>query len=309
MGKLAELRNEYHRNLLQNILGYRADDKGRATPFVSIDDGETTNRVSTAVLKTLVESTGCKPCLFKKGTSGSKFETITKDFLENASEQLRDIKPGKWVFTLKGPLSAVEHFEQFEHLKQLRDHLNKFEQFVDQFEDLTQLKEAFENNVELRSLLEEYRIQPDITISREPVPDELLNASVLLLHPDEHLALQTPLRAKNQNKRILHASVSCKWTLRSDRSQSPRSEALTLIRNRKGSTPRFVIVTFDPMPTRIGSIAMGTGDIDCTYHGALYELEAAVEEFGTAHQKKALRTLTTGRRLRDISDLPFDLAI
>ena len=70
---------------------------------------------------------------------------------------------------------------------------------------------------------------------------------------------------------MLHASISCKWTIRSDRSQNSRTEALNLIRNRKGRVPHIAVVLFEPLPSRIASIAMGTGDIDCTYHGALYE--------------------------------------
>src|SRR5437762_13493136 len=76
----------------------------------------------------------------------------------------------------------------------------------------------------------------------------------------------------------MHASVSCKWTIRSDRSQNTRTEALNLIRNRKGKVPIVVAVVFEPLPTRIAFIALGTGDLDCVYHGALRELREAVEE-------------------------------
>ena len=43
-------------------------------------------------------------------------------------------------------------------------------------------------------------------------------------------------------------------------------------RNRKGNLPHIVVVTGEPMPARIASLALGTGDIDCVYHFALYEL-------------------------------------
>lgn len=110
-------------------------------------------------------------------------------------------------------------------------------------------------------------------------------------------------------RNILHASISCKWTMRSDRSQNTRTEALNPIRNRKGQVPHIVAVTLEPMPTRLASIAMGTGDVDCTYHSAFYELKEAVDESGNSDQAEMLDTLISGRRLRDISDLPFDLAI
>ena len=109
----------------------------------------------------------------------------------------------------------------------------------------------------------------------------------------------------------MHASVCCKWTMRSDQSQETPTELLNLIRNRRGGTPRIVVVTFEPMPTRLASIAMGNGDIDCTYHAALYELHQALKTRGgeITDQEEMLETMIVGRRLRDISDLPFDLAI
>ncbi len=93
----------------------------------------------------------------------------------------------------------------------------------------------------------------------------------------------------------------------SDRSQNTRTEALNLIRNRKGKTPHIACVTAEPMPNRLASLAMGTGDIDCVYHMALMELASSVKESGNEDQQDMPDTLTTGKRLRDISDLPFDL--
>ena len=118
--------------------------------------------------------------------------------------------------------------------------------------------------------------------------------------------MHTPLRRANSQVDILHASVSCKWTLRSDRSQNARTEGLNLVRNRKGRTPHIVVVVGEPLPSRITSLAYGTGDIDCIYHFALRELVEAAEGNDSDHD---LNTLVSGRRLRDISDLPFDLTI
>jgi hypothetical protein len=70
-----------------------------------------------------------------------------------------------------------------------------------------------------------------------------------------------------------------------------------------------VIVTAEPMPTRLASLALGTGDVDCVYHIALNELQSALEALNNEDQIDMLSTLITGRRLRDISDLPFDLAV
>jgi len=126
-----------------------------------------------------------------------------------------------------------------------------------------------------------------------------------------HLPGLPPLRKANFTwpRPILHASISCKWTLRSDRGQNARTEALNLIRNRKGNLPHIVAVTAEPLPTRIASLALGTGDLDCVYHFALPELQESVAQAGNEDQLDMLQTLIEGRRLRDISDLPFDLTV
>ena len=45
------------------------------------------------------------------------------------------------------------------------------------------------------------------------------------------------------------------------------------------------------------------------YHVALNELVNALSDIDNQDQAEMLETLVEGRRLRDISDLPFDLAL
>lgn len=45
------------------------------------------------------------------------------------------------------------------------------------------------------------------------------------------------------------------------------------------------------------------------YHFALLEMKEAIEEIDNQDQFDMLKTMIDCRRLRDISDLPFDLAI
>lgn len=97
--------------------------------------------------------------------------------------------------------------------------------------------------------------------------------------------------------------------MRSDRAQNSRTEALGLIRNRKGKLPHIVVVTGEPLPARIASLALGTGDIDCVYHFALYELVKAVKQIEAEDALEMLDILIKGKRLKDISDLPLDLAV
>ena len=155
----------------------------------------------------------------------------------------------------------------------------------------------------------DYVVAPDIVVSRSPCDDSEINSIAHFV--DNTVALKSDIRRSNNPLEIMHASVSAKWTMRSDRAQNSRTEALTLIRNRKGQVPHIVVVTGEPLPSRLASLALGTGDIDCVYHFALYELIDAVREYGKAGREdlvELLEMMVNGKRLKDISDLPFDLA-
>lgn len=171
--------------------------------------------------------------------------------------------------------------------------------------DLEQL--ARQNLALAAAIGNDYTITPDIVILRYPELDESINAPQLIVD-STHSAL-SPIRRKNNVLPLLHASISCKWTLRSDRAQNARSEALNLIRNRKGRTPHIILITAEPSPSRIASIALGTGDIDCVYHFALNELVQSVREMNNDESDYLLTTMIEGKRLKDISDLPLDLSV
>jgi hypothetical protein len=162
-------------------------------------------------------------------------------------------------------------------------------------------------NKELRTLLgTDYLIKPDVVVIRQPETDETINRDLLLV--DESVARRTALRQSNGAKATLHASISCKLTIRSDRVQNTRSEALNLVRNRKGRLPHIVAVTAEPVPSRIAAIALGTGDMDCVYHFALPELVETLRE-QDRETLELVETMIEGQRLRDIADLPLDLVI
>ncbi|MFQ5709410.1 MAG: NgoMIV family type II restriction endonuclease, partial [bacterium] len=221
--------------------------------------------------------------------AGTIFQQITKDFLEKAFELLQHIRPGKWIYSINTPISNF-----------------------DQYKDLAEIEKAIKGNRELATTLgSDYIVSPDIVIGRKPEPEKEINKSQKLVNKKDLVAKLTPLREENIDspKTILHASISCKWTLRSDRAQNSRTEALNLIRNRKGNLPHIVAVTAEPTTTRIASLALGTGDIDCVYHFALNELRTAISTIGDESQMEMLNMLIDGRRLCDISDLPFDLAV
>jgi hypothetical protein len=217
-------------------------------------------------------------------TAGKEFKRVTTVFLEKAFGYLNHLRYGKYQFFIG---KSIDTFEQYERL--------------------AILSETLDANKELKTILGDYIIYPDIVIGKYPFKDDEINSKKELINKKNYAYL-TPLRAVNSKKIILHASISCKWTIRSDRAQNIRTEALNLIRNRKGHIPHLAVVTAEPLPTRLASLALGTGDLDCVYHFALAELQEAVEEISNKDQLDMLLGMIDGRRLRDISDLPFDLA-
>ncbi|MGV4986626.1 NgoMIV family type II restriction endonuclease [Streptomyces sp. NRAIS4] len=106
---------------------------------------------------------------------------------------------------------------------------------------------------------------------------------------------------------FLHAAVSCKWTIRSDRVQNVRHEFLQMIRHRRDRLPHLVTVTAEPMPSRIAAIARGTGEVDAVYHIAFDALQNAVEAIGSKQQKSDLAECVGQGRLRPYEELASTL--
>ena len=223
-------------------------------------------------------------------TLGKQFELLTMEFLQETFPHLQNLRPGQWSILQLGNNNRLKtsDFEQYEHL--------------------AYLSALTAENAQLAAALgNDYLVAPDVVIYRNLYEDEEINAKQYIV--DDEVSRMADIRKSNGGKPLLHASVSAKYTMRSDWAQNSRTEALNLIRNRKGHLPHIVVVTAEPMPNRLASLALGTGDIDCVYHFALYELIRAVKEVGSEDAVETLETLVQGKRLKDISDLPLDLAV
>lgn len=222
--------------------------------------------------------------------AGALFENLTCEFIEHAFTAISHMRPGQWKYLTSQ--TQISGFAQYRHLKALDDLVR----------DDRNLSTA---------LGHDYLVTPDIVVTRSTVShDDVNQQAVVLDRPG--VANLTPFLERNRSPALpfLHASISCKWTIRSDRSQNARTEALNLIRNRKGRLPHIVAVTAEPLPMRIASLALGAGDLDCVYHVALDELKTVCGALPNCEdQAEMLFTMIDGDRLRDISDLPFDLAV
>lgn len=130
---------------------------------------------------------------------------------------------------------------------------------------------------------QDYLIKPDVLIGLEDVPT--VNGLPLL-----------------------HAAVSCKWTIRSDRVQNIRHENNQMVRHRRGRQPHLVAVTAEPLPSRLAAIARGTGEVDAVYHVAYDELDIAVQASNNVRQQAAWGEITGQARLLNYNLLAEHLA-
>ena len=287
---IAQERKAFHKQLLDTeTLTLTADG------IVSNADksSKLSKQIAQEIIRLIGQNDGLDICLTKKiagQTLGKQFEFCVTGFLQKTFPFLSNLRPGYWKIFQLGNNNRLKtsDFAQYEHLAYL-----------------SRLTAA--DSQLAASLGNDYLIAPDIVIYRELCEDSEINANLEIV--DQYTCTMADLRKANGGKPILHASISAKFTMRSDRAQNGRTEALNLIRNRKGRVPHIAVVTAEPMPNRLASLALGTGDIDCVYHFALYELEQSVHKFGSEDSVDLLKALISGRRLKDISDLPLDLAV
>lgn len=279
-----QARRAFHASLLDSILTIN----GAGVASNADKDSKTSVAIAKGIADRLkAETVGERSA---GQTSGSQFESACAAFVKDTFLKLSHLRPGTWDVHQVGGRSRLE--------------IAKYEQYA----HLIALDRAAKSDPELAAALgSDYTITPDIVVARDTEDDAAINAPFRLV--DASVATLASLRAANGGLPLLHASISCKWTIRSDRAQNARSEALNLVRNRKGRLPHVMVVTAEPLPSRLASIALGTGDIDCVYHFALYELQAAIQTQGLDDAGEMLAVMVDGKRLKDISDLPLDLAV
>ncbi|MEV0673611.1 NgoMIV family type II restriction endonuclease [Mycobacterium sp. NPDC050441] len=158
-----------------------------------------------------------------------------------------------------------------------------------QYDHLKKVDQLVKANAELRTTLGmDYIIKPDVVVG---LPSR---------HPDE--------------PPFLHAAISCKWTIRSDRVQNIRHENNQMIRHRRERLPHLVTVTAEPLPSRLAAIARGTGEVDAVYHIAFDALDEAVVKLAcrkqiSIDQVDAWNEVTSQGRVRPYSDLAETLAL
>jgi hypothetical protein len=231
---LTQARLEFHTTILAKLI--KVDSKG--VPSNADKDSRSSVQIASGIAERLgVAGEGVR---LAGQMAGNRFEEICANYLGKTFLQLGHLRPGLWEVKRSGGRNRLE--------------IAKYEQYA----HLIALESAAKKDPQLAAALgSDYTITRDIIVLREPEEDESINKPGIVV--DRNSARLASLRKANNDLPILHASISCKWTLRSDRAQNARAEALNLVRNRKGRLPHIAVVTGEPLPSRIASLSLGTG--------------------------------------------------
>lgn len=200
MSVLASLRDEYHRQIGLQIVRFSGTAAKNYPNFA--DSG---SRSSISIASRLSDALGFARHLGRLDgqRTGKLFEGLTCWFVSEAFAAIQHLRPGMWDY--RSEQTAIHSFVQYQHLKVLDSVVG--------------------TNATLAAALgRDYIITPDVVVVRYPVSDDEINKRGLVVDTESSVAKLTQFRAANQLdsecRPFLHASISCKWTIRSDRSQT-----------------------------------------------------------------------------------------
>jgi hypothetical protein len=280
-------RDEFHAELCENLLAFTTTAKHGS----NASNADASNPASRTIANHIANKLGAAPGnKVPAQTIGNLFEDAVGNFVRSTFTKLSNVRPGDWRVervSSRNPL-VIAKFQQYGHLEAVYN--------------------ATMENPELAGLLgRDYSVASDVVVYKDRLSDNFINETDDIC--DVSFIGNDDLRSVKHKLPSLHASISCKWTIRSDRAQNSRTEALDLIRKRKGRVPHIAVVTAEPLPSRLSSLCLGTGDLDCVYHFALPELVEAVASIGQSEAVEMLSVMIESMRLKDIRDLPLDLAV
>jgi hypothetical protein len=199
-----------------------------------------------------------------------QFQSVVRRFLRETLGQLHQPWP---MWSILGDETGLAAYEQYSHLADWDSVAKKNPDLKTSVGDCLILPDAF--------VLESVGTRIDRQIKTETVS-----------------AGDNRHRPKAKLGR-LQGSISCKWTL--------NPEALNVALRHNGRIPHIVVVTGEPLPSRLASLAIGAGDIDKVYHFALPELVDAAKQLDLQDALDSINMLIEGNRLGDIAELPLDL--
>ncbi len=285
-GRFQAARRNYHKALSERgtlcTLKRGEPKEGFPDEFPSNANGDSSTSI--AIAQNILDHIQSKARFRSWSTDQSRddnFVQITRSFLEEALMGLGNIRPNNFKF-IEG--KDIFRFEQYCYF--------------------AKLSKLAERDPEISYLLScNNAITPDILVIQESEHNNFTH----------DLPIDTTVdwgtRKLNTKLLTLQASISCKWSFRRDAMRNARSEGLNLVGKWKERAPLHIaVVTGEPLPSSLATLALGTGDIDCVYHIALPELIKSIKRLALEDSMYLIRSMMNSRRLKDIADLPLDLA-
>ena len=282
------LRQEYHWQIRDRLIRVLPSEK-RELNYPSFADSTNSSscEIAWGILFRLEAKISPQPP--SRQSYGSRFANITATFVEKSIQQLRHSRSGSWSYFTR---LLSPPFDQSEH----KEHSARAEGSP----ATPPLALEFDC---------EFVLTPDIIVGRTPLTDTKSRRHGEVVEAEKNVANTTLSRSSPFSNQYLHASISCKWKVQNSPTDGSYILASYRDRKRNGRFPHIAVVTAEPLPTRIAAVALGARDVDCVYHFALHEMRAAIKEIDNEDQMDMLNIMVQGKRLRDISDLPFDLAM
>jgi NgoMIV restriction enzyme len=327
MGQVEDAYRDCIRALCKTVLGTRKARSGALVPSMADSARDFSVAIGEEILADLRSQRfrPTKTAVTDANQIGAALGPAIEQFLEdtlNHANGMQRIRPVTWKFQPGGKISTTAQYRHLDVLQRLHESPDRLAVAPKKSGAKAAAEAAEERTETLVALSGEYIVKPDLLVLRPPITDAELNPArrppAFTLPTGELADLRRVYGTGRSAKTypLCHANISLKWTIRSDRVQNIRTEALQMIRQRRGPMPRIVAVTAEPLPSRLESVARGTGELDAVYHVALHPLIKGLENLavGGSHQaaaEKALPVIYALRdagRLKDLTDLPFDLA-
>jgi len=199
--QISVARRAFHAKLLEQVLSIN----NAGVPSNADSSNTNSKRIAEGLIQRLEAVTIASERLAGQ-TLGNRFEGLCAGFIQETFLSLSHLRPGRWKVQQVSGRARLEiaRYAQYAHL--------------------VALDRAASADPQLAAALgSDYTITPDIVVVRELEDDAAINAKNCLV--DANVATRASLRKSNGGEPLLHASVSCKWTIRSDRAQNARSEA------------------------------------------------------------------------------------
>ena len=228
-----KLRQDYHRRLYEQVLSNsRNCESGSQYPSFIAGTSQTSSDIARGIVRRIEFFDAPAPHLGR--SVGAEFINLTAAFIESAFQLMRQARLGKWLYSKSYTISQIDRYEHLENLDRSK---------IPAHDPLLQ-----------SALGDGYILWPDIIVGRQPINEEESESFREALEHDLRFASRTTLHESNagSSRTLLHASVSCNWTIQSEHVESSRSEAYNLIRSSLGRIPYIAVVTAEPLPHALG---------------------------------------------------------